>query len=352
LSGDHSANIQEAFAVTSTSGIRSWLVVFACLFVVVPGLAAGAGLDPDKEIAPFAREVAKRHGLDEGYVKKVLAGAKVLNKVLKAMSRPAEGKPWRDYRPIFLNERRIKDGVEFWRRNRATLERAEEQFGVPARVMVAIIGVETLYGTRAGNIRVLDALATLGFRYPKRAAFFSRELGHFLVLGEQEKLDLNRVNGSYAGAMGIPQFIPSSYREYAVDFDGDGRRDLLNSTEDAIGSVGAYLGRHGWVRGQPVTTTVSITSAAPDAVASAVARGIKPATVVDEFIAAGLMPSETVEGAGKAALIELNGKAGKEYWLGLKNFYVITRYNHSKLYAMAVYQLSEAIAARFAGKGG
>jgi membrane-bound lytic murein transglycosylase B len=308
---------------------------------------AHEALDPAKEIAPFAREVASAHGLDPDRVAETLRGARVLPKVLEAMRRPAEAKPWRDYRPIFLTDRRIEEGVAFWKRHGALIERAQERFGVSARVIVAIIGVETFYGARAGSIRVLDALATLGFRYPRRAEFFRRELGHYLVLTGQEGLDVTSVQGSYAGAMGIPQFIPSSYREYAVDFDGNGRRDLIASVADAVGSVGSYLARHGWVREGAIAAPARVRGD----VSSLLDRGVKPHSGLDALAKGGVTPSVPVTDAGRAALIRLEGRDGDEFWLGFDNFYVITRYNRSELYAMAVFQLAEAIAARRSGGG-
>lgn len=300
-------------------------------------------LDPSSEIKPFAAEVAREHGVDERRVEEILANAKVLDKVLTAMSRPAEGKEWREYRPIFLTEKRIAKGVEFWKKHRDILKEAGGKFGVAEEIIVAIIGVETYYGKRAGNIRVLDALATLGFRFPRRAAFFRRELGHYMVLSQSENLDVLRVKGSYAGAMGIPQFIPSSYREYAVDFDGDGRRDLINNVADAIGSVAAYFSRHGWVTDDPVTVPATASAGVP---AQWLKKGLKPYSTVAEFAASGVLVDSEIDAQREAALIALDGAAGKEYWLGFNNFYVITRYNRSPLYAMAVYQLSQAIAER------
>ena len=310
-------------------------------------VTAHEGLDRDREIRPFAREVAKEHGLDAGEVEAVLAGARILPRVVQAMQRPAEAKPWHEYRPIFLTERRIEEGVAFWNRHAALLARARDRYGVPERVIVAIIGVETFYGTRAGNIRVLDALATLGFRFPRRADFFRRELGHYLVLGPKERLDLTAVEGSYAGAMGIPQFIPSSYREYAVDFDGDGRRDLLASVADAVGSVAAYLARHGWVRDAPVAARADVVGD-PSALLE---KGVKPHTSLAALAGAGVRSRAPVDGVANAALFDLDGAGGTEYWLAFDNFYAIPRYNRSKLYAMAVTQLSEAIAARRGGGG-
>ena len=308
---------------------------------------AHEALDPDSEIAPFAREAAAAHGLDPARVAALLEDARILPNVLEAMQRPAESKPWKDYRPIFLTERRIAEGAAFWDAHARVVEAAAQRFGVAERIIVAIIGVETFYGARAGSIRVLDALATLGFRFPRRAPFFRRELGHYLALAEEERLDVAAVQGSYAGAMGIPQFIPSSYREYSVDFDGDGRRDLIDSLDDAVGSVASYLARHGWVRGGPIAAPARV-SGDP---AALVERGVKPHSGLDAFAKVGVRPSAPVAGAQRAALIRLEARDGDEYWLGFENFYVITRYNHSELYAMAVFQLAEAIAAR-RGTGG
>jgi membrane-bound lytic murein transglycosylase B len=331
--------------------VRRMKSIIACRLLIALSIGLGhtsvqaqSGLDSESEIKPFAAEVARDHGVDEHRVREILADAKILPNVLAAMSRPAEGKAWREYRPIFLTEKRITGGVAFWKKHADLLVAARAKFNVPEEMIVAIIGVETFYGRRAGNIRVLDALATLGFRFPRRAAFFRRELGHFMVLAQSENLDVMRVNGSYAGAMGIPQFIPSSYREYAVDFDGDGRRDLINNVADAIGSVAAYFSRHGWGFGQPVTTRVAALPAIiPENLLN---RGLKPYSTVEEFAAAGVQTDESIEAQLAAALISLDGDSGKEYWLGFKNFYVITRYNRSPLYAMAAHQLAQAIAKR------
>lgn len=322
-----------------------------CAFLLLAVATSGAQerLDPANEIQPFAREMAAEHGIDPGEIEAALAGARVLSHVLEAMQRPAEAKPWRDYRPIFLTEQRIAGGVEFWNSHAPLLERARAQFGVPEHIIVAIIGVETYYGRRAGSIRVLDALATLGFRYPRRAPFFRRELGHFLALGAEEKLDITAIVGSYAGAMGIPQFIPSSYRAYSVDFDADGRRDLIGSVADAIGSVAAYLSRHGWVRDAAIALPARVSG---DAAGTLAAKGLEPHTSIAEFAHAGIEPAVRVPADTNAALIELEGTQGIEYWLGFRNFYVVTRYNRSPLYAMAVHQLADAIAARRRGAGG
>ncbi|MDX1512746.1 MAG: lytic murein transglycosylase B [Gammaproteobacteria bacterium] len=296
-----------------------------------------------EEVAPFVAEM-RGAGLDESEVRKILADARIVPEVLEAISRPAEAKPWYAYRPIFVTESRIAKGVEFWRSEQATLERAEKAFGVPAEIIVAIIGVETLYGERAGRIRVLDSLVTLGFRYPRRSKFFRSELKHFLLLARDERLDPLAVKGSYAGAMGVPQFISSSYRNYAVDFDDDGRRDLISSTADAIGSVANYLKRHGWLPGGDIAVAATVDGAAYKEV---LALGLKPELTVKELSEKGIQLQGEVDRNARAALIELEQEHGMEYWVALNNFYVITRYNHSQLYAMAVTQLAAKIRDRY-----
>ena len=233
------------------SATAALLVQLAC--GSSPVSAAGStALDGATEIEPFVAGVEERHGVAADEVRALLADARVLDAVLKAIQRPAERKPWHEYRKIFLTEKRITRGAEFWREHSDALVRASERFGVPPEIVVAIIGVESFYGTYRGRHRVLDALATLGFRYPKRSAFFLSELEQFVLLAREERLDPRRVTGSYAGAMGIAQFISSSYRRYAIDFDGDGSRDLMQSPEDAIGSIANYLSVHGWSPGAAI----------------------------------------------------------------------------------------------------
>jgi membrane-bound lytic murein transglycosylase B len=292
------------------------------------------------QIAVFVDELARAHGFDRDEVAALIDSADVREDILAAMTRPAEARPWYRYRPIFLTADRIRDGVAFWNGNAALLERAEVQYGVPPAIITAIIGVETSYGRITGRHRVLDALVTLGFHYPPRAAFFRGELGEFLLLAREEGLDPQSVTGSYAGAMGKGQFISSSYRHYAVDFDGDGRRDLLDSTADAIGSVANYFREHGWRTGEAVAVPAQVNGEPAPALAG---ERLKPTHTVADLRAAGVEPATTLPGTAPATLITLEQENGPEYWVGLTNFYVITRYNRSPLYAMAVYQLSEAL---------
>ncbi len=285
----------------------------------------------------------------------IIADARYQQGIIDAMNRPYEAKPWRDYRRLFLTPERIDGGAAFLREHADLLRRVEVAYGVPGEIVTAIIGIETNYGGTLGSHRVLDALTTLGFAYPRRADFFSKELGEFLLLAREEQVDPRTAKGSYAGAMGMPQFIPSSYRAYAVDFDSDGRRDLWDSTADVLGSVGNYLAQHGWRRGAPVAAPAVLEAGAPRGVPVATSRPARPEQTLTQLAAAGVVPDATaLTGAppadSRAALLALDGEE-TEHWLGFTNFYAITRYNHSNLYAMAVFQLSQEIAARAAGRG-
>jgi membrane-bound lytic murein transglycosylase B len=299
----------------------------------------------------FAARAAAEYELDPQQVIELLQSAHYKQSIVDAMTRPAEAKPWYEYRPIFITDKRIDGGVDFWREHEALVAQAAEKFQVDPQIIVAIIGVETFYGRITGSYRVLDALATLSFYYPDtgndRSDFFSKELMQFIVLGSEEGLPLKEVNGSYAGAMGLGQFMPSSYREYAVDLDGDGRRDLWSSMDDVIGSVANYLHRHGWEYDQPVTYPAMVgESADMDLVAN---RDFRAKLSVDELAAGGFRSSIPVPGDTLAAVASLEEEDGDSYHLTFKNFYVITRYNRSPLYAMAVFELSEAIRAGFEG---
>jgi membrane-bound lytic murein transglycosylase B len=293
----------------------------------------------------FAAKAASEYDLDQEEIVLLLQDARFKQSIVDAISRPAEGKPWFDYRPIFITDKRIKGGVKFWREHEELVQQASERFGVDPQIIVAIIGVETFYGRITGGYRVLDALTTLSFYYPDtgndRSGFFSKELMNFLVLGNEENLPLREVTGSYAGAMGLGQFMPSSYREYAVDLDGDGRRDLWSSMPDVIGSVANYLHRHGWQPGQPITITAQVGEAAD--LERVARRNFKPESTVAELGGAGFTAASPVAPETPAALLRLEEEDGDAFWLTFKNFYVITRYNRSPLYAMAVYELSEAI---------
>jgi membrane-bound lytic murein transglycosylase B len=292
------------------------------------------------EVREFIGRLVEEHGLDKARLEGLFAKADQQESALEAIARPAEAKPWHEYREIFVTGRRIQGGVEFWNENEQLLARAEAFFGVPAEIIVAIIGVETYYGRQTGDYPVFDTLVTLGFDYPPRSEFFASELEHFLLLSREESLDMAAAEGSYAGAMGMGQFIPSSYRQYAVDFDGDGKRDLWNSKADAIGSVANYFRVHGWISGAPVAFPAEVSGTD---YRELVEKGMEPTIEADLLSARGIKPQGQVEGDARVALLEYDAGDAMQYWVGLNNFYVITRYNRSSLYAMAVYQLSEAI---------
>lgn len=303
------------------------------------GMSSGQAAFPGQE--QFVTELAAGSGWDRTEIEAVLAGARKQQGILDAISRPAEGKPWRDYRPIFLTEQRVNGGLAFMREHEALLSRVERETGVPASVITAIIGVETSYGRITGSHRVLDALVTLGFHYPPRADFFRGELAHLFHLVREENLDINAIKGSYAGAMGWGQFIPSSYRAYAVDGDGDGRRDLWNSTADIVASVANYFVEHGWATDALV---------ALPARAAADARpferdGLNMTSTLGELRSFGYRVDHEGDDDLPATLLKLDGVAGDEYWVVFQNFYVISRYNRSPLYSLAVHQLSEELAA-------
>ena len=306
--------------------------------------------------AAFVRDTATRYGVDAAYIESVLASAEMRESIIKAMSRPAEAKPWRDYRPIFISQARIDGGQAFMARHRDALARVESRTGVPAEIIVAIIGVETSYGANTGSYPVVDALYTLAFAYPRtgdpakadrenrREAFFRGELAQLFALGKEQRLDVTTLKGSYAGAMGWGQFMPSSYREFAADGNGDGRIDLFNSTDDVFASIANYfVEKGGWTRGGPITVRAM---RAPDA-RDFEPEGLYPDMTVAQLGGMGYRPmAASIASDEPALLINLDGVSGREHWLGFDNFYAITRYNISKHYAMAVYQLSEAIAGR------
>lgn len=293
-------------------------------------------------IKSFVKEMVKKHNFKESDLKSWFSNATKRQSIIDAMTRPAEGKAWNEYRPIFLTDQRIIKGVEFWKKNRTLLEQAEKKYGVPAKIIVAIIGVETYYGRRSGSYPVLDALATLGFDYPPRATFFKKELEQFLLLARKENLDVKNTLGSYAGAMGMGQFIASSYHQYAVDFDNDGQRNLWQTT-DAIGSVANYFKRHGWRKDETVIVRADGNGRSHEIEG----RMMKPHRSVESFRQQGLnFQSNLKTKNDQAVLVKLNGNKGTEYWIGLHNFYVISRYNHSPKYSMAVFQLSEEIKKR------
>jgi membrane-bound lytic murein transglycosylase B len=300
--------------------------------------ASAEGLDR-AAIAAFSQQMSARYGFNAESLTATLAQAQRRDTILTTIAKPAEHKPWYVYRPIFMTAERIDAGVRFWTEHAAVLARAEQEHGVPASIIVAIIGVETFYGRNTGNFRVMEALGTLAFHYPPRATFFRAELENFFLLARDENLDALTPTGSYAGAMGLPQFMPSSFRNFAVDFDHDGHRDIWRNPDDAIGSVANYLKQHGWVARQAIVMPVM-----PGTANAALASDkLELKRTVAQFMAAGVRTFDPVDPELPAVLIAYESKDAAEYWLGFKNFYAITRYNRSPKYALAVAQLADAM---------
>lgn len=324
-------------------------VLSACMsgpsFAAQPRSEARATYGERPEVLQFIGEMVERHGFSERELRRVFGRVKQQPAILRAIRPPLSPKTrsWERYRAIFLNERHIGEGLKFFAQNAAALARAESEYGVPQEIIVAIIGIETFYGQNMGKWRVIDALSTLAFDYPPRAEFFRGELESYLLFVREADLDVLGVLGSYAGAIGIPQFMPGSYRRWAVDFDGDGVPRLRSSTTDAIGSVANFLRVHGWAPGAPVTFPVEVGAADTSAL---LAAGLKPSISLARLEAAGVTLQGGPEGAPDtpAALIELQTPdRPSEFRAGLENFYVITRYNRSSFYASAVYDLAQAL---------
>jgi membrane-bound lytic murein transglycosylase B len=303
------------------------------------------------DVQAFIDEMASVHGYNRVVLKRAFAAARYQPRIVEAMQRPLLEPPkWYDYAPQFLSQARVDGGVAYWNAHAGELERVEQRFGVPPEIIVAILGVETYYGRNTGKHRALDALTTLAFDYPRRAAFFRGELKEFLLLVRDQRVDPTAPTGSFAGALGVPQFMPGSYREFAVDFDGDGRIDLWTSPADIVGSVGSYLARHDWQRGQPVLLPAAIAEDSLAAVQRRLDGGISErrsaeAWSVDGVAASGAPPDLTPDPVALLMLEEkdANGVESESYWIACHNFYVLTRYNRSRLYASAVYALATAI---------
>lgn len=313
-----------------------------CASLLTAGTAS-AEIPQTDALNRFIAQMVKQHHFNEAELKKLFQSVTIQQPILDAMGKPAEGKPWYQYREIFMTDARIDGGVQFWRDNEAALKTVEQQYGVPAEIIIAIIGVETKYGAFTGKYRVIDALSTLGFAYPSRSEFFLKELENFLLLSREEHLDPLQPLGSYAGAMGLAQFMPSSYRAYAKDFDLDKKRDIWHNNSDAIASVANYFVANHWQRGGAITYQVS---AKGDAYKKTLSKGVKPDVSVGELRKLGVEIPKPLGNNEPAKLLSYPMQDHEQLWLGLHNFYVITRYNHSPLYAMAAYQLSQAIRER------
>lgn len=317
----------------------------ACLLAGLVGICTAQAYEPERpEVAAFIDEMVDKHDMNRAWLNSLLTEARYQQSIIDAISRPAEKTlQWHEYRKIFINQKRINAGVKFWREQNETLARISEESGVPEQIIVAILGVETFYGRIKGNYRVIDALATLAFDYPPRSKFFRSELAEFLLLAQEEQLDPLTPKGSYAGAMGSPQFISSSYRNYAVDGGGDGRRDLWHDWNDIIASVANYFRRHGWRKGEPVVTSVRKPGRTGRRLVS---ERAELANTIMELKSHGVRIDTRLDNGQPAMLFRLEADNGTQYWVGFRNFYVITRYNRSLMYAMAVNELGDAIASR------
>lgn len=297
------------------------------------------------DIHQFIDEMVNEHRFDREQLTHWLDQAEKKQGVLNSISRPAEKeKTWKEYRAIFMTEERINLGVQFWRENDKTLSAVSEKYGVAPEMIVAILGVETRYGRTTGTYRVIDSLTTLAFDYPPRAKFFRGQLKEFFLLAREQNHDPLDLKGSYAGAMGYGQFIPSSYRHYAVDYNQDGFADIWNSPEDAVASVANYFKENGWKKDQPVVSRCHTSEQYDETVPT---RGLKPTLKRSELVKKGFTPIETTSDEELFAVHKLEGEYGTEFWCGAKNFYAITRYNHSNMYALAAWQLSQAIKERY-----
>ncbi|MGE5152381.1 MAG: lytic murein transglycosylase B [Bdellovibrio bacteriovorus] len=354
-SKDSGASIRpEGAAYRTDTASRARQLAVSSVGYQVP--SGGGAFSGKPAVERFVRHMEVTHGFDPKALSLVLARAQKEDWIIEAMDKPVRkttrtGPPtpngaWTRYRAKFITPDNIDKGVQFWRQHASTLEKASARYGVPPEIIVGIIGVETRWGRVMGKTRIIDALATLAFAYPRRSEYFTSELENFLIMARDEGFDPFKPTGSFAGAMGYGQFMPSSFHRYAVDFTGDGHRDLWNPV-DAIGSVANYFKGHGWRTGEPVAVRASAGGAAIN-----MKTGFDTRYSLGSLAASGITPATSLGRPGEVSLLRLDAGSDFEYWLGLHNFYVITRYNHSTYYAMAVYQLGKAVKARVGGLPG
>jgi membrane-bound lytic murein transglycosylase B len=323
--------------------MTSRLLAGVALCVLSAANALAIDLD-QPEVIGFIDSMVEQHDFDREELRDTLGAAEVKQSILDAIARPAEKtKSWAEYREIFITRERIEAGAEFWAENEDALRQVSESTGVPMEMLVGIIGVETYFGRITGSFRVLDALSTLAFSYPPRAKFFRRELEEYLLLVREEGMQATDATGSYAGAMGRPQFMPSSYRAYAVDATGDGKRDIWNNWTDVAGSIANYFLEHGWKPGEEVTAQASLDGSWQGPLPEP-RNTLKPGETVASLSRKGVMFVTSLPGDSKGELLTYEGADGLEHWVGFHNFFVITRYNRNVMYALAVHQLGQEIA--------
>lgn len=320
---------------------------FTLLFFLSLSAYSDTAFTQRKDVQAFINKMVKENHFNAKELTNTLNQVQVQPQIIESMERPYEKKNWDIYRGIFLTPERVKGGLAFWQANRKTLEKVQQRYGVPPEMIIAILGVETLYGERQGEYKVLDALATLAFNYPKRSPFFTYELKEYLLLCREHKVPATYYKGSYAGAMGKPQFMPSNYRTFAIDYHNKGHRDLVNNNDDTIASIANYFHRHGWRTNEGVAQGARIASTRK---AQHIRINPRRANYAyGQLIAAGVKPiTAAYHHPQRAGLIELDTAAGKEYWLAYPNFFVITRYNSSPQYALAVYLLSQQLKQQWA----
>ncbi|BAU56497.1 membrane-bound lytic murein transglycosylase B precursor [Halorhodospira halochloris] len=329
--------------ITYYALIAAGYVIVTTILALAPFATtlANQGLSTDKE--SFVERMSSQHGFDAEEMRDLLAQARHDDRALKRIKSPAEALEWHRYRQIFLTRERITAGAKYWQEHEKIIDDVVDKFGVEAHILIAILGVESYYGERSGDHRVLDALSTLAFQYPPRSSFFRNELEAFLLLAKQHGLDPTEIYGSYAGAMGKPQFISSSYKHYAVAADGDGQADLFNNVADAMASVANYLNKHGWQHNGQITNRTEADGSEWEKALASLNRPVRSEYTAEQLTNLGVKIPQDAAGSDRLGLIKLEAEDGPELWLTHTNFYVLTRYNHSALYAMAVYQLAEAI---------
>ncbi|HAT7768929.1 TPA: lytic murein transglycosylase B [Legionella pneumophila] len=314
---------------------------FITLFLLSFSTYSDTAFTKRKDVQSFINMMVKDYHFNRNQLTAVMNQVKLQPQVIESMEKPYEKKSWDVYRELFLTPKRLKNGIQFWAENQKTLEKVQRRYGVSPEIIIAILGVETSYGERQGEYRVLDTLATLAFNYPKRSPFFTKELKEFFLLCREQHVSPTQYKGSYAGAIGKPQFMPSSYRYYAVDFNINGRRDLVNDNADSIASIANYLHKHGWKLNQGIAQPAKISGwrykqlrmnpkTANYRYSQLISYGVKPITASQNH-------------PPRAGVIELVTRKGKEYWIAYPNFFVITRYNSSPQYALAVYLLSQQL---------
>lgn len=321
----------------------SFLLKMCILFLISASLCyADENFAKRPDVQAFINNMVKKHHFKKKTLVKLFSAVKIRPQVIKQINRPLEKEPWHLYQMLFVSEWRIQQGVVYWKKHAATLKRAETLFGVPASIIVATIGIETKYGQRIGDYRVIDALTNLAFNHLPRAAFFKKELQEFLLLTREQKMDPLKITGSYAGAIGQPQFMPSSYRNYAINFSKSGKTDLIHNEVDVIGSIANYYQKHGWRRNDPIAVQAVTIGDRYNYLRKKFK--IKQPMALSELMRFGVIPKNKINNDNKLVkVITLKDNYSKEYWLGYHNFDVIKRYNSSDLYAMSVYQLSSYI---------